>query len=123
MKKVLYLWLKSLFAGYNLAAERVDMAHGVEVRLPYLDHRLSEYASRIPSTLLFRDGRVKYPLREAVRPYLTEEVYAGAKKPFLAPPSTNRAETGFTRCARTRSGVPACAICPSSIQTGVRSAR
>ncbi len=91
VKKVLYLWLKSLFSGYNLAAERVDMAHGVEVRLPYLDHRLSEYASRIPSTLLYRNGRVKYPLREAVRPYLTEEVYAGVKKPFLAPPSTNRA--------------------------------
>ncbi len=91
VKKVLYLWIKSLFAGYNLAAERVDMAHGVEVRLPYLDHRLFDFARGIPSTLLFREGRAKYPLREALRPFLTDEVYAAEKKPFLAPPSTNQA--------------------------------
>ena len=91
VKQVLYLWLKSLFPGYNLAAERVDMAHGVEVRLPYLDHRLFEYGSRIPAALLYREGRVKYPLREAARPFLTDEVYAGPKKPFLAPPATAQA--------------------------------
>lgn len=91
VKKILYMWLKSLFAGYNLAAERVDMAHGVEVRLPYLDHRLFDFGSRIPSSLLFRDGRVKYPLREAARPFLTIEVYEGNKKPFLAPPATYHA--------------------------------
>lgn len=90
VKKILYMWLKSLFAGYNLAAERVDMAHGVEVRLPYLDHRLFDYGSGIPSSLLFRDGRDKYPLREAARPYLTAEVYEVPKKPFLAPPATHR---------------------------------
>ncbi len=88
VKQVLYLWLKSLFVGYNLAAERVDMAHGVEVRLPYLDHPFFDYGSRIPARLLVQDGRSKYPLREAARPFLTEEVYRGAKNPFLAPPST-----------------------------------
>lgn len=88
VKQVLYLWLKSLFAGYNLAAERADMAHGLEVRLPYLDHLFFEFGSRIPSTLLVRDGRSKFPLREAARPVLTEEVYRRTKNPFLAPPST-----------------------------------
>ena len=66
------------------------MAHGVEVRLPYLDHRLFEYGSRIPAALLFLEGREKHPLREAARPFLTDEVYAGPKKPFLAPPATAR---------------------------------
>lgn len=88
VKQVLYLWLKSLFAGYNLAAERADMAHGLEVRLPYLDHLFFEFGSRIPSRMLVRDGRPKFPLREAARPFLTEEVYRGTKNPFLAPPST-----------------------------------
>lgn len=88
VRQVLYLWLKSLFVGYNLAAERADMASGLEVRLPYLDHRFFEYGSRIPSRLLAGDGRPKYPLREAARPFLTEEVYRGTKNPFLAPPST-----------------------------------
>ena len=91
VKQILYLWLKSLFVNYNLAAERLDMAHGIEVRLPFLDHRLFEYGSRIPATLLAWKGSIKYPLREAARPYLTAEVYAGAKKPFLAPPATLRA--------------------------------
>ena len=105
VKQVLYLWLKSLFAGYNLAAERADMAHGVEVRLPYLDHQLFDYGSGIPSTLLVRDGRPKYPLREAARPFLTDEVYRGAKNPFLAPPST--LQTGnrlFEMCQDTLRG-------------------
>ena len=56
------------------------MAHGVEVRLPFLDHRLFEYGSRIPAALLAWEGRIKYPLREAARPYLTSEVYAAPKK-------------------------------------------
>ena len=90
VKQILYIWLKSLFVNYNLAAERLDMAHGVEVRLPFLDHRLFEYGSRIPAALLVREGRIKYPLREAARPHLTAEVYAATKKPFLAPPSTLR---------------------------------
>lgn len=92
VKKVLYLWLKSLFVGYNLVAERADMAHGLEVRLPYLDHLFFEFGSRIPSRLLVRDGRPKFPLREAARPFLTEEVYRGTKNPFLAPPCTLQPE-------------------------------
>ena len=90
VKQILYLWLKSLFVNYNLAAERLDMAHGVEVRLPFLDHRLFEYGSHIPAALLAWEGRIKYPLREAARPHLTAEVYAASKKPFLAPPATLR---------------------------------
>ncbi len=90
VKQILYFWLKSLFVNYNLAAERLDMAHGVEVRLPFLDHRLFEYGSRIPAALLAWEGRIKYPLREAARPHLTAEVYAAPKRPFLAPPATLR---------------------------------
>lgn len=51
-KQILYVWLKSIFVNYLLAADRVDIAHGVEVRLPFLDHKLFEYASQIPVSLL-----------------------------------------------------------------------
>ncbi|MDE2847445.1 MAG: asparagine synthase (glutamine-hydrolyzing) [Gemmatimonadota bacterium] len=105
VKQVLYLWLKSLFVGYNLAAERADMAHGLEVRLPYLDHLFFEFGSRIPSRLLARDGQPKFPLREAARPILTEEVYRGGKNPFLAPPSTLQPENRlFEMCRDTLRG-------------------
>jgi asparagine synthase (glutamine-hydrolysing) len=86
VKLILYLWMKSLFVNYVLAGERLDMAHAVEVRLPFLDHKLFEFARSIPAAQLARNGAQKYLLREAVRPFVTDEVYQGAKQPFFAPP-------------------------------------
>lgn len=90
VKQILYLWMKSLFVNYVLAAERLDMANAVEVRLPFLDHKLFDYASSIPAPLLAKNGTIKYILREAVKPYVTTEVYRGLKQPFLAPPTSRR---------------------------------
>jgi len=90
VKQVLYLWLKSLFVNYVLAAERLDMAHAVELRLPFLDHKVFEFTRSIPATMLAKNGRRKYLLREAVRPFVTDEVYRSAKQPFFAPPTTLR---------------------------------
>lgn len=86
VKLILYLWMKSLFVNYVLAGERLDMAHAVEVRLPFLDHKLFEFARSIPATMLARNGAQKFLLREAVKPFVTDEVYQGVKQPFLAPP-------------------------------------
>jgi asparagine synthase (glutamine-hydrolysing) len=63
------------------------MAHAVEQRLPLIDHVLFEFARYLPGDLMVRDGREKWVLREALRPFVTPEVYAGRKHPFLAPPS------------------------------------
>jgi asparagine synthase (glutamine-hydrolysing) len=86
--QLLYIWMKSVFVNYVLGAERIDMAHAVEVRLPFLDHKLFEFARSIPPALLLKNGRRKYILREAVKPFVTENVYRGHKQPFFAPPST-----------------------------------
>ena len=40
--------------------------------------------------MLAKGGTLKYLLREAVKPYITDEVYSGLKQPFLAPPTTRR---------------------------------
>jgi asparagine synthase (glutamine-hydrolysing) len=87
VKQVLYLWLKSFFVNYVLGGERLDMAHAVELRLPFLDHRLFEFARDIPAELFVRDGRQKWVLREAMRPFVPDAVRLGRKQPFLAPPS------------------------------------
>ena len=89
-KQILYLWMKSLFVNYVLAAERLDMTNAVEVRLPFLDHKLFDYANSIPVAMLAKGGTLKYLLREAVKPYIIDEVYSGLKQPFLAPPTTRR---------------------------------
>jgi asparagine synthase (glutamine-hydrolysing) len=85
MIQSLYLWTRSILPNYTLFAERLEMAHGVEVRLPFLDHLLFESVRFIPPGLLLRD-REKHALREASRPVITETVYRRPKQPFLAPP-------------------------------------
>lgn len=45
--------------------DRVSMAHGLESRVPILDHRLVETAAAIPASIRFRDGRMKNVLRRA----------------------------------------------------------
>ena len=87
VKQVLYLWLKTFFANYVLAGERMDMAHAVELRLPFLDHHLFEFARQIPGSLFLREGRQKWVLREAMQPFVPDQVYRGRKQPFMAPPS------------------------------------
>lgn len=87
-----YLWTRSILPNYTLFAERLEAGNGVETRVPFLDHHLFELARELPANLLIREMQEKYALREAVRPVLTETVYARAKHPFLAPPATTDAK-------------------------------
>ena len=84
----LYLWSKTALAGYILRAlgDGMEMAHGVEGRLPFLDHRLFEVARRLPMNAKIRGGVEKWALRETLRGALPEEVRTRQKHPFLAPP-------------------------------------
>jgi asparagine synthase (glutamine-hydrolysing) len=67
-------------------ADRNSMAFGVEVRNPFLDHRLVEFLMQIPGNLKIRDGWTKFVLREAGRSTLPETVRTRADKVgFLTP--------------------------------------
>ncbi len=92
VKQILYLWLKTIFANYLLGAERLDMAHAVEVRLPFLDRELFEFSSQIPTSLLAQGDQSKYVLRMAAQRFVPLSVFERAKKPFLGPPATLRPE-------------------------------
>lgn len=89
-KQLIYLWLKSFFPGYILAADRADMAHGVEVRLPFLDHVLFEFMRNVPVHTLAFGGQNKYVLREAAAQYLANSIRTRPKKPLMAPPFAAR---------------------------------
>lgn len=82
----LYLFFKSRLPNYILAAERLDMAHAVEVRLPYLDHGLFDVVKRTPLTGYTRDGVTKFALRAAIGDGVPGEVRNGSKHGFFAPP-------------------------------------
>jgi asparagine synthase (glutamine-hydrolysing) len=89
-KQLIYLWMKSIFPGYVLAADRADMAHGVEVRLPFLDHVLFDYVKTVPVRILAANGERKHVLREAARDILPAEVRNRVKKPLMAPSFSTR---------------------------------
>lgn len=65
--------------------DRLSMAHSVEVRPPFLDHRLIEYVGTIPSAMKIRQGRVKSILKEAVRDLLPEDLLDRPKEGFIMP--------------------------------------
>lgn len=69
------------FLPHNLLeyGDRMSMAHGLEVRLPFTDHKLVELAMRIPARLKLKRRTTKYALREAMRPLLPPEILERGK--------------------------------------------
>ena len=65
--------------------DRMSMAHGLEVRSPFLDHRVAEYASRIPAPWQLRRGRLKAVTRELAERYLPRELVMRQKQGFGFP--------------------------------------
>ncbi len=88
VRQGLYLWSKSIFANYILNADRVDMAHAIEVRLPFLDHHVVAVARTIPIDQQVDERRGKLLLRRAMRGRVPETIREGTKKLFTAPPVT-----------------------------------
>ncbi len=86
----LYIWGKTMLPNYILSnlGDRMEMAHSVEGRLPFLDHHVVEEAARMPVAMKIKGMTEKYVLREAARPVVTDAVYAKQKHPFMSPPAT-----------------------------------
>ena len=63
------------------------MAHGIEGRFPFLDHRLVEFASRLSPETKLRGLREKHILREAAKGLLPQSVTHRQKQPYRAPDS------------------------------------
>jgi asparagine synthase (glutamine-hydrolysing) len=82
-----YLESAFLLPGYILSSQgdRMAMAHAVEGRFPFLDHRVVEHAARIPPRLKMRGLREKHILREAFSPILPEAIAHRTKQPYRAP--------------------------------------
>ena len=86
----LYLWAKTGLPGYILTmlGDRMEMAHSVEGRVPFLDHQVVEVIRSQPVNQKIRGMTEKYVLREAARDVITDTVYRRQKHPFLSPPAT-----------------------------------
>ncbi|RLC64931.1 MAG: asparagine synthase (glutamine-hydrolyzing) [Chloroflexota bacterium] len=82
-----YIEISIFMSEYLLSSQgdRMLMAHSVEGRFPFLDHRVIEFAGHIPPRLKIRGLNEKYILKQAMRGLLPESVYARAKRPYRAP--------------------------------------
>ena len=65
--------------------DRMSMAHSLEVRPPFLDHRIVEFASRLPENFKIRGGRLKFVLRELMKDRLPKTVVRRSKEGFDIP--------------------------------------
>jgi asparagine synthase (glutamine-hydrolysing) len=79
--------VRTFLTPYLLAAQgdRVAMAHSVEGRFPFLDHRVVAFAGTIPARLRLRGLDEKHILKRAVRHLLPEEIWQRPKHPYRAP--------------------------------------
>jgi len=63
-------------------ADKLSMAHGLEVRVPYLDKEIVEYTERLPSKLKVRNGSRKWLHREACKALLPAAILRRKKRGF-----------------------------------------
>ena len=86
MERMLALEQRFFLADHNLIyTDKMSMAAGVEVRVPFLDMDFVEYASGIPWPLKQRGKEGKWVLKKAMEPYLPKSVIYRRKSGFGAP--------------------------------------
>lgn len=100
VNQALYIWTQTLLPTFILTSlgDRMEMAHSVEGRVPFLDHHVTEYAATIPVHHKIRGLREKHVLREAVRDCVLPEVYHRQKHPFMTPPARDSGDALAVFC-------------------------
>ena len=66
---------KTLLPALLTVEDRMSMAHGLESRVPLLDHRIVEFAATVPADLKFPGGRLKHLLRNSYRETLPSSIF------------------------------------------------
>ncbi|MGC0417303.1 asparagine synthase (glutamine-hydrolyzing) [Embleya sp. AB8] len=97
VREVSYLALTRWLPALLDRKDRMSMATGLEVRVPFCDHRLVEYVWNVPWAVRFADGEEKHLLRRAVADLLPDRVVHRRKSAFPANP-----DPGYPQALRTR---------------------
>ncbi len=86
LSKVQYLDMKTYLVGDILTkVDRASMAHALEVRVPLLDHQLVEWMSGLPPEMKLAGGEGKALFKQALRPYLPDDILYRQKMGFAVP--------------------------------------
>jgi asparagine synthase (glutamine-hydrolysing) len=78
------LWLEN---DSNVKVDRASMASSVEVRSPFLDYRIVEFARDLPQSFKYKDDKRKIILKEVLKDYIPENIFNQPKKGFSVPMS------------------------------------
>jgi asparagine synthase (glutamine-hydrolysing) len=70
---------------YLVKVDRMSMAHSLEARVPFLDHRVVEFCTGLASQDKIRGLNEKYILKQMMKPHLPEEVIVRPKQAYRAP--------------------------------------
>jgi len=68
-----------------MKVDKMTMAHAVEARVPFLDHKLVEFSATIPPRLKLRGFNEKYILRRAMKDKLPKRIVTRKKERFFVP--------------------------------------
>jgi asparagine synthase (glutamine-hydrolysing) len=87
LERAAWLEIATLLDPYLLSAQgdRVAMAHGVEGRFPFLDHRVFAHSARLPAKQKLAGMREKVALRELAAEVLPPAIAERRKQPYRAP--------------------------------------
>ena len=77
-----YFWLPQ---DILLKADKMSMAHSIELRTPLLDTKLFELARKIPQKYLIKEKKTKYIFREVAKEYLEDDISKRRKCGFPVP--------------------------------------
>jgi asparagine synthase (glutamine-hydrolysing) len=85
LDRLLYADLKTYLVELLMKQDQMSMAASIESRVPFLDHKLVEFAASLPPRLKLRGFTTKWILREAVRSILPAEILTRPKMGFPVP--------------------------------------
>lgn len=82
MRELFYLNLKWFMVNLLNRKDRMSMSNSLEVRVPFADHRLVQYAFNLPQNIKFADNREKGLLRRCLRGILPDAIIYRKKSPY-----------------------------------------
>jgi asparagine synthase (glutamine-hydrolysing) len=86
LQKIPYMEMKLRLPEHLLMrVDKLTMAHSIEARVPFLDHDVVEFATRLPASYKLQHGVGKSLLKKAAAPYLDEDLVYRKKQGFGAP--------------------------------------
>lgn len=100
IEKLLYTDIKTYLVQLLMKQDKMSMAASIESRVPYLDHKLVEFAANIPPEYKIKGTNVKYIVKETMKNILPDSIIKRPKMGFPTPIQTWIKELEFNNYAK-----------------------